>query len=366
MTSDTEFHPTDDTDRPRSAGDIKAPVATGSPQLAPVPFDREIAPVLEAIAGAGPANLTPEALTASRAGNLGPAFPSAAEVVSGRRVSAEERTVPGPAGAPDLEITIFRPSDSDSEEAFDPAVAQSPTGRGIIVNFHGGGMIVGHRSWEHGRVVDLVEKHGLIGVNVEYRLAPEHPYPAGAEDNYAATAWVSEHAAELGGDPEKLIVMGGSAGGGFAAAISLMARDRKGPAIAGQMLLCPMLDNTNASVSARQFDGIGTWQLESNLFAWSCVLGEDLAYSEAAPPYAAPAHAQDLSGLPPTFIEVGAAEMFRDEDCEFAQRIWAVGGDAELHVWAGACHGFDMYAPDTTVTSAALNSRDSWFERVLA
>lgn len=363
MTSDTGIRTTD---RSQSAGDIKALVATGAPQLAPVPFDRELAPALEAMAAAGPANLTPEALEAARAGGLGPSFPSAAEVVSDRRVTAEERTIPGPAGAPDLEITIFRPSDSGPEGSSGSAGAQTRPGRGIIVNFHGGGMIVGHRSWEHGRVVDLVEKHGLVGVNVEYRLAPEHPYPAGAEDSYAATAWVSEHAAELGGDPERLIVMGGSAGGGFAAAVSLMARDRKGPAIAGQMLLCPMLDNLNTSVSARQFDGIGTWQLESNLFAWACVLGEDVAYSEEAPSYAAPARETDLSGLPPTFIEVGAAEMFRDEDCEFAQRIWAAGGDAELHVWAGAFHGFDIYAPDAAVTSAALDSRDSWFERVLA
>lgn len=330
---------------------------TGTPQLPPVPFDPELLPALEAMAVAGSANLNPQALAAARAGAPGPSSPTAAEAVAGRAVTAEETTIPGPEGAPDLEISIFRPRDLPAGAA---------TGRGIIVNFHGGGMIVGHRSWEHGRVVDLVDWHGLIGVNVEYRLAPEHPYPAGVEDNYAATVWVSEHAAELGGDPERIIVMGGSAGGGFAAAVSLMARDRQGPGLAGQLLLCPMLDNANDSVAARQFDGIGTWQLESNRFAWTCVLGEDLAFSTAAPAYAAPARASDLSGLPPAFIEVGAAEMFRDEDCDYAQRIWATGGDAELHVWSGACHGFDMYAPDSQVTRAALSARDSWFSRVLS
>ncbi|MBC9937187.1 MULTISPECIES: alpha/beta hydrolase [unclassified Leucobacter] len=329
---------------------LTLPFALGTPQLTPVPFDPEIAPVLEAMAGMGP-ELSVDTLQASRAG--GPAFPSGAEIVRGRAVTAEERVIPGPAGAPDLEITIFRPEH--------PAPGALP----ILVNFHGGGMILGHRSWEHGRVVDLVERHGVIGVNVEYRLAPEHPYPAGAEDNYAATAWVAAHAAELGGDAKRLIVMGGSAGGAFAAAVALMARDRGEPAIAGQLLLCPMLDNTNASAASLQYDGIGTWTRASNLLAWNCVLGPELASSPDAPAYAAPARADDLSGLPPAFIEVGAAEMFRDENTEFASRIWATGGSAELHVWAGAFHGFDMYAPESELARAALASRDSWLRRIL-
>lgn len=320
----------------------------------PVPFADELLPALEAMNAAPQPPLTEESLPHTREG-ADRMFPSAAELVAGRAVETEERVIPGPEGSPDLEITIFRPAGH--------AAASTPLP--ALVNYHGGGMIVGHRSWEHGRVIDLVESLGVVGVNVEYRLAPEHPYPAGVEDNYAAFVWTAEHAAELGVDPERVVVMGGSAGGGFAAAVALMARDRKGPALAGQLLICPMLDNTNSTVGSYQYDGIGTWQRELNLLAWRMVLGAELAGSTEAPAYAAPSRAADLSGLAPAFIEVGAAEMFRDEDVDYASRIWATGGQAELHVWGGAFHGFDMYAPDTELTRAALASRDSWLRRVL-
>lgn len=338
------------------------PIALGRPALTPVPFDPELVPMLDALAASAQPPLTEETLAAMRGGG-GPAFPDGAAVAVELGVSAEELRIPGPAGAPELEITVFRPAATAGSNA--GSGTTSGTALPVLVNFHGGGMIVGHRSWEHARVAELVARHGVIGVNVEYRLAPEDPFPAGAEDTYAATCWVADHAAELGADPARLVVMGGSAGGGFAAAVALMARDRGGPRIAGQLLLCPMLDNTNTTVSSRQYDGIGTWQRDANLLAWRCVLGPDLAYAADAPEYAAPARAADLSGLPPALIEVGAAEMFRDEDTEYARRIWATGGQAELHVWAGGCHGFDMYAPETEITRAALASRDSWLRRIL-
>ncbi len=324
----------------------------------PVPFDPEMLPALEAAASQPP--LTADVLASLRSTAVGtpsgppaPAFLDGASWAATAGVSATELRIPGPAGAPDLEVTVFAP--------LDPGPAPLP----VLVNFHGGGMIVGHRSWEHGRVVDLVVRHRVIGVNVEYRLAPEDPYPAGVEDTYAATVWAAAHAAELGGDPARLIVMGGSAGGGFAAAVALMARDRGGPRIAGQLLLCPMIDNTNTTVSSWQYDGIGTWQREANLLAWRSVLGDALALSPDAPAYAAPSRATDLAGLPPAFLEVGSAEAFRDEDVDYARRIWAVGGEAELHVWSGGCHGFDMVAPESELTRAALASRDSWLTRIL-
>lgn len=328
------------------------PVAKGSPQILPAPFANELLPLTEMMAQNPQPPMTEQNLRATGNG-FGPAFPDGAQSAAGRPVTAEELIIPGPAGSPDIEITVFRPEQ--------PASNALP----VLVNFHGGGMIVGHRSWEHGRVIDLVERHGFIGVNVEYRLAPENPFPAGVEDNYAATVWVSENAAAFGADPARLIVMGGSAGGGFAAAVSLMARDRGGPAIAGQLLLCPMVDNTNSTPASLQYDGIGTWTRDANLFAWKCVLGEELAYSTEAPAYAAPSRASDLSGLPPAFVEVGSAEMFRDEDAEYAMRICAAGGRAELHVWEGGFHGFDVYAPESELTRAALASRDSWLARTL-
>lgn len=328
----------------------KPPIAIGEPQLTPVPFAAELQPVIDFMKQHPQPPMTEASL---RSVSGAPPFPDGATATEGRPVTAEELVIPGPEGAPDLEITVFRPEH--------PSSAALP----VLVNFHGGGMIVGHRSWEHGRVIDLVERHGVIGVNVEYRLAPEHPYPAGVEDNFAATVWVAEHAAKLGADPAKLIVMGGSAGGAFAAAVSLMARDRGGPNIAGQLLICPMADNLNNSPASLQYDGIGTWPRDANLLAWRLVLGDDLAYSENAPAYAAVARAEDLSNLPPAFIEVGAAEMFRDEDTDYAKRIWATGGEAELHVWSGGFHGFDMYAADSELSRAALAARDSWLARVL-
>lgn len=322
--------------------------------MIPVPFDPEIAPVLDALAADPQPALTREALPGMRDG-AATVFPSAEEVIGDRAIDAEDRVIPGPAGAPDLEVTILTPrGHSTSHDALP-----------VLYNIHGGGMIVGHRSWETGRLVQLVEELGVIAVNVEYRLAPENPYPAGVEDCYAGLVWLAEHAAELGADPDRIVVMGGSAGGGFSAAVALLARDRGGPALAGQLLLCPMIDNTNTTVSSHQYAGIGTWTREANLLAWECVLGEELAFSDRAPQYAAPTRATDLSRLPHAYIEVGAAEPFRDEDVEFASRIWAVGGDAELHVWSGGFHGFDIYAPESELTRAALAARYSWLRRVL-
>lgn len=320
--------------------------ALGRPQCAPVPFDPEIQTVLESLPPQPP--LTRETLPREGVDRM---FGSNDDVIAGRPIDWEEHVIPGPGGT--IELTVFRPADRSAEAL--PA----------LYNIHGGGMIVGHRSWESARVVDLVEELGVVGVTVEYRLAPEHPFPAGVDDCYAGFVWLTEHAAELGVDPARIVVMGGSAGGGLTAAVALMARDRRGPCMAGQLLLCPMLDNTNRSISSLQYDGIGTWQRDANLLAWSCVLGDDLAYSEDAAPYAAPARAADLAGLPPAFVEVGAAEMFRDEDVEYASRLWASGGQAELHVWSGGCHGFDMYMPDAQITHAALAARSSWLRRIL-
>lgn len=315
----------------------------------PVPFDPDVQAVLDEIAKNPQPALTRETLPRDGVDRM---FPDNDAVIAGRDITWEDRVIPGPPGAPDIEVTIFRPAGSETSTLAG------------FVNIHGGGMIVGHRSWETARVVDIVAEHGVVAVNVEYRLAPEDPYPAGVEDCYAAFVWTHTHATELGIDPARIVVGGGSAGGGLTAAVALLARDRRGPVMAGQLLLCPMIDNTNTTVASRQYDGIGTWQRDMNLLAWSCVLGEELAFSTEAPAYAAPSRATDVSGLPPAYIEVGEAEMFRDEDTEYALRIWATGGQAELHVWGGGAHGFDMYMPDAEITRAALAARASWLRRI--
>lgn len=315
----------------------------------PVPFDPEIEPALALVVQPDAPPFTPEAVPAMRKA-MAALFPPAAEAVGDAPVDVVERTIPGPEGAPDLEVTVISPRWLDH-----PVPG--------LYNIHGGGMMVGHRNMDVPRLLALVLEHGVVAVNVEYRLAPEHPHPAPVEDCYAGLVWTAEHASELSIDPDRLVIMGGSAGGGLSAGVALLARDRGGPRLAGQLLLCPMIDDSNTTVSSHQYSGLGTWTREANLAGWRMLLG-DAAGTGTASPYASPSRATDLSGLPPAFVEVGSAEPFRDEDTEYALRIWATGGQAELHVWSGAFHGFDMYAPDSELTRAALAARDSWLRRV--
>ncbi|WP_033287488.1 alpha/beta hydrolase [Amycolatopsis jejuensis] len=316
----------------------------------PVPFDPEIAPALADLIPADAPPFTPETIPGLRRA-MAEMFPPAAAAVGDAPVTVTERIIPGPSGAPDLEITVLAPRE------FTGPVP-------VLYNIHGGGMMVGHRNMDVPRLLALVLELAVVAVNVEYRLAPEHPHPAPVEDCYAGLLWTVANAAELRIDPARIVVMGGSAGGGLAAAVALLARDRGGPALAGQLLLCPMIDDRNTTVASRQYPGLGTWTREANLAGWTSLLG-DAAGTDDVSPYAAPARAADLSGLPPAFIEVGSAEPFRDEDTEYALRIWATGGQAELHVWGGAFHGFDMYVPDWPISKAALATRTSWLRRIL-
>ncbi|NUU25554.1 MAG: alpha/beta hydrolase fold domain-containing protein, partial [Streptomycetaceae bacterium] len=174
-----------------------------------------------------------------------------------------------------------------------------------------------------------------------------------------------EHAAEIGADPERLLLAGESAGGGLAAALALLARDRGGPRPIGQVLLCPMLDDRNDSVSARQMAGLGVWDRTSNATGWRALLGDACGGPDVSA-YAAPARASDLSGLAPAFIDVGSAETFRDEAVGYATRIWQAGGSAELHVWPGGFHGFTMMAPDAAVSRDAVAAPGRWLRRILA
>ncbi len=178
----------------------------------------------------------------------------------------------------------------------------------------------------------MIKELDAVLVSVEYRLAPEHPDPAPVEDCYAGLKWVSEHATELGINPDHIIISGGSAGGGIAAGVTLLARDRKGPSIFAQQLLYPMLDDRCNNVSNNQFPEEGTWTRRVNIMGWDSLLPGTRGTGNVSI-YAAPARAKDLSGLPPAFIEVGSAEPFRDEDVAYATKLWEDGVHAELHVW---------------------------------
>ena len=317
----------------------------------PVPYDPELEEGLAAfLAVVEQVPLRADTIVQNRA-IFAATVPSMETLVAGRPVEWEDRLVPGPAGAPDVRITIVRPKGGTAP------------GTAGIYQIHGGGMILGTRFFGIEDLVHSAVAHGTVGVAVEYRLAPEHPAPAQAEDCYAGLTWMVEHAAQMGFDPRRLLLSGFSAGGGIAAAVALMARDRRGPQIAAVYLGAPMLDDRNDTVSCRQYDGIGAWDRNNNHTGWSAALGPRRGTGDVHP-YQAPARATDLSRLPHTYIEVGAAEVFRDEAVDFASRIWATGGQCELHVWAGAYHGF-ANSPNARVSAAAAAAKRNWLSRVL-
>jgi acetyl esterase/lipase len=225
-------------------------------------------------------------------------------------------------------------------------------------------MVMGDRFSQIDIPLEWLDEFGAVVVSVDYRLAPEATGTTLVDDCYRGLLWIAEHAAELGIDPARIIVAGASAGGGLAAGLTLLARDLHAPAIAAQVLICPMLDHRNTSVSSRQYSGVpGVWTGEMNAFGWRAVLG-DLTH-DAIPPYVSPALADDLSGLPTTYIDTGSAEVFRDEDTDYATRIWAAGGQAELHVWAGGFHGFDALYPQAHISATARRTRTDWLARLL-
>jgi acetyl esterase/lipase len=233
-----------------------------------------------------------------------------------------------------------------------------------IYFLHGGGMVMGDRFSGATPLIRWAEKYDVVCVTPEYRLAPEFPAPTPTEDCYAGLAWIVANSEKLKIDPERIIIFGGSGGGGLAAGVTLMARDRRGPNLLGQLLQCPMIDDRNDTVSARQFNGMGVWDASSNQVAWQALLGERYGSNDVSI-YSAPARADDLSGLPPTFIDVAAKEVFRDEAIAYAMGIMQAGGQCELHVWGDAYHGFYDIAPDSAVSQACLASRESWIERQL-
>lgn len=232
----------------------------------------------------------------------------------------------------------------------------------VLFHVHGGGLIVGSAYDELPALTPFAQRVGAAILAVEYRLAPEHPYPAAIDDVYDGLAWAASHAAELGLDANRIVLHGISAGGGLAAAAALRARDRGGPDVFAQMLLCPMLDARNDSASATQMSGLGAWDRTANDTAWNAYLG---VARQHAPADASPAAASDLSNLPPAFIDVGSAETFRDEDIAYATRIWLAGGEAELHVWQGGVHGFHALAPSAALSRDAQEARAQWLTRML-
>ena len=230
-----------------------------------------------------------------------------------------------------------------------------------VYSMHGGGYVIGSYAMDDPRFDAWCPKLGFVGVSVEYRLAPETAYPGPLEDCYLGLKWTYEHAAELGIDPQRIGIMGISAGGGLAAALALLARERGEVPIAFQLLDSPMLDDRQVTPSSRQ-DGLAVWSRGSNTFGWKSYLG-DLYGRDDVPSTAAPARATDLSGLPPALVTVGAVDGFRDEDIDYALRLNQAGVPTELHVYPGVCHGFNLMAPEAPVTKQCLRDMEDWLTR---
>lgn len=312
----------------------------------PPAFDPELAAVLAATGLTSVATgITPDTVQAQRE-TIAEDIMSVEQLRADDRLVVDEIDVPGPEGT--VSLLVLRPRGVTAA-------------RPVVYHTHGGGLIVGNNRYGLEPILDWVVELQLVLVSVEYRLAPEHPYPAAVEDSYAGLAWTAAHATEIGGDANRIILAGASAGGNLAAGLALLARDRGEIPIAGQLLIYPMLDDRNDTVSSHQMLGLGVWDRISNETAW----GAYLAGVAEVPPYAAPARATDLSGLPPTYLDVGSAETFRDEDVDYARRLWEAGVDAEFHVWSGAYHGFDLFAPDADVSQRATAARKHWLQRVL-
>jgi acetyl esterase/lipase len=278
------------------------------------------------------------------------AMMTAVPVPPNPNVTHEDRVVPGPEGAPDITVRVYRPVSA-------PAGTPLPG----IYFIHGGGMILGNVEAENYSAEQVCEQVGAVLVSVEYRLAPEHPHPAPAQDCYAGLVWMARNASELGFDPARLAVYGGSAGGGLTIATTLLARDRGFPAICFQMPIYPMIDDTNETASSHEITDVGFWDRDANIEAWKWYLGDGKPDQ-----YAAPARATDLSGLPPTFIDVGTVDLFRDEDIAFAVRLMQAGVPTELHVSPGAYHASEWLAPEAELSKRILARRYAALRRALA
>ncbi|HET8910073.1 MAG TPA: alpha/beta hydrolase [Ktedonobacteraceae bacterium] len=254
-------------------------------------------------------------------------------------ISVSERFVPGPEGAPEVRVLVYQPTS-----------VQGPLP--VLLWLHGGGYIMGSADAEDLLVKGIVSAIGCAAISVDYRLAPETPYPGPVEDCYAALKWLATHADELAIDPKRIAVGGSSAGGGLAAALALLTRDRGEFSLAFQLLLAPMLDDRTCTLeNPHPYTGEFIWTPETNRFGWTSLLGQEPGGPDISP-YAAAARAENLEGLPAAFINVGSIDLFMEEDLEYARRLTRAGVPTELHVYPGAYHGFRM-VPTAQVTQTA-------------
>ena len=224
-----------------------------------------------------------------------------------------------------------------------------------IVYIHGGGMFAGSAKMYEAIVGRYVSQSGVPALSVEYRLAPEHPAPTPVEDAYAGLVWLHEHVADLGVDPKRIAIMGDSGGGGIAASLAHLAKEKGGPGIAKQILIYPMLDDRNVE-SDDHLTPFLTWTTADNETGWGALLGERRG-KEGVPPKDAPGRMTDATGLPPMYIDTGELDLFRDETYEYARKFGKAGVNVEMHVYPGCPHAFEHLAPTSKVAKQAYANR---------
>jgi len=301
--------------------------------------DPELAAMLDVFPGIV---LETETIGAMREQMRGMAQPR--ETYARANVTIEERKVPGPDGAPDVPVIIYRPTD---------AKGKLP----VLLHLHGGGYVLGAAEGSGAGNTRTADELKCLVVSVDYRLAPETLAPAAAEDAHAVLAWLNKEAVNLGIDTDRIAVGGESAGGGLAASTALLARDKGLYKLCFQLLIYPMVDDrTAANGASNPHVGDYIWQHDHNVFAWGAYLGAAPG-SDGVSPYAAAARATDLAGLPPAYIAVGALDLFLEEDMDYAARLAHAGVPTELHVYPGAYHGFEFNVDSDVAKRAEADRR---------
>ncbi|MFD6672876.1 alpha/beta hydrolase [Rhodococcus zopfii] len=256
-------------------------------------------------------------------------------------VTVEEWLVPGAPDGPEIPVRLFVP-DACPDGHFGS--------RAVVLEIHGGGFVLGSAAQSDGLNTVIARRTGAVVVSVDYRLAPEHPYPAAVDDCYAALSWIASSAAHLDIDPDRIVLVGDSAGAGLAASVALRARDLGGPPIMLQVLLEPELDDRLQTVSMRGGSDTPVWDNTKAALSWHHYLGEEPPTGNSVP-----ARHPDLTGLPAAYITVNEFDPLRDEGLEYAQRLLHAGVHVELHLWPGTFHGFSLVR-DAAVTRRATTS----------
>jgi len=265
-------------------------------------------------------------------------------------VTIDDVMVPGLDGDPNVMVRLYRP---------DGLADGAPA----LYWVHGGGMVLGSVAMNDLDCATRARDFGCLVASVEYRLAPEHPFPAPMHDCYAGLSWLADQADEFGINAGRLAVGGASAGGGLATGLAMMARDRGGPSICFQLLVYPMVDHTNSRPSTHAITDSRVWNRDANRAGWDAYLGD--ADRASVSPYASPAVADDLSDLPPAYINVGQFDLFLDEDVAYAEALLRAGVDVELHVYPGAFHGSNGFVVEAPVSIRWRQDEDDALRRAL-